>query len=113
MGWYWNLFVFGGIMATFVGWRSIFIISIIVALVSMYLIKHTPETKAVQTEASKRAKFDFVGLIILIVAMLSVNLIITQSSNYGFFSPLILMLIVIFIISIIVFILFENKVKTH
>lgn len=98
-------------MATFVGWRSIFIISIIVALVSMYLIKHTPETKAIQTEASKRAKFDFVGLIILIVAMLSVNLIITQSSNYGFFSPLILMLIVIFIISIIVFILFENKVK--
>ena len=72
---------FGCIMATFVGWRSIFIISIIVALVSMYLIKHTPETKAIQTEASKRAKFDFVGLIILIVAMLSVNLIITQSSN--------------------------------
>lgn len=102
---------FGGIMATFVGWRSIFIISIMVALVSMYLIKHTPETKAVQTESSKRAKFDFVGLIILIVAMLSVNLIITQSSNYGFFSPLILMLIVIFIISIIVFVLFENKVK--
>ena len=102
---------FGGIMATFVGWRSIFIISIMVALVSMYLIKHTPETKAVQTEASKRAKFDFVGLIILIVAMLSVNLIITQSSNYGFFSPLILMLIVIFIISIIVFVIFENKVK--
>ena len=102
---------FGGIMATFVGWRSIFIISIIVALVSMYLIKHTPETKAIQTEASKRAKFDFVGLIILIVAMLSVNLIITQSSNYGFFSPLILMLIVIFIISIIVFVIFENKVK--
>lgn len=102
---------FGGIMATFVGWRSIFIISIMVALVSMYLIKHTPETKAVQTEASKRAKFDFVGLIILIVAMLSVNLIITQSSNYGFFSPLILMLIVIFIISIILFVLFENKVK--
>ena len=102
---------FGGIMATFVGWRSIFMISIMVALVSMYLIKHTPETKAVQTESSKRAKFDFVGLIILIVAMLSVNLIITQSSNYGFFSPLILMLIVIFIISIIVFVLFENKVK--
>lgn len=98
-------------MATFVGWRSIFIISIIVALLSMYLMKHAPETKAVQTELSKRAKFDIVGLIILIVAMLSVNLIITQSSNYGFFSPFILMLIVIFIISIIVFILFESKIK--
>src|SRR5699024_9747069 len=80
-------------------------------LLSMYLMKHAPETKAVQTELSKRAKFDIVGLIILIVAMLSVNLIITQSSNYGFFSPFILMLIVIFIISIIVFILFESKIK--
>src|SRR5699024_12125351 len=61
---------FGGIMATYVGWRSIFIISIIVDLVSMYLIKHTPETKTIQTDASKRAKFDFVVLIILIVAMM-------------------------------------------
>lgn len=37
---------FGGLMSTFVGWRWIFIISIIVALLAMYLMRHTPETKA-------------------------------------------------------------------
>ncbi|MDT4038694.1 MFS transporter, partial [Staphylococcus aureus] len=68
-----------GMVSTFVGWRSIFIISIIVALAAMYLMKHAPETKAVQTKETKRAKFDTIGLIILIIAMLSVNLIITQA----------------------------------
>ncbi|KRG08256.1 MFS transporter [Staphylococcus sp. NAM3COL9] len=103
--------LFGGIMSTFIGWRSIFIISIIIALLSMYLMKHAPETKGVQTDASQRVKFDITGLIILIVGMLSVNLIITQASTYGLLSPLIMSLIVIFIISIIAFILYEGRVK--
>lgn len=103
--------LFGGIMSTFIGWRSIFIISIIIALLSMYLMKHAPETKGAQTDASQRAKFDITGLIILIVGMLSVNLIITQASTYGLLSPLIMSLIVIFIISIIAFILYEGRVK--
>ncbi|MCG7338111.1 MFS transporter [Staphylococcus sp. ACRSN] len=102
---------FGGIMSTFIGWRSIFIISIIVAILAMYLIKHTPETKGVQTELSKRAKFDFGGLVILIISMLSLNLIITKTEDYGLFSTAIISLIILFIISLIAFILFENKIK--
>ena len=52
--------VFGGFMATYVGWRSIFIISIIVALLSMFLIKHAPETKAPKSEKAAENKFDLV-----------------------------------------------------
>ncbi|PTE44302.1 MFS transporter [Staphylococcus equorum] len=103
--------LFGGIMSTFIGWRSIFIISIIVAVLSMYLMKHAPETKGVQSDASRRAKFDITGLVILIVGMLSVNLIITQASTYGLLSPFIMSLIVIFIVSIIAFVLYEGRVK--
>lgn len=102
---------FGGIMSTFIGWRSIFIISIIVALIAMYLIKHTPETKGVQTEVSKRAKFDIGGLVILIISMLSLNLIITKTEDYGLFSTAIISLIILFVISLIAFILFENRIK--
>lgn len=102
---------FGGIMSTFIGWRSIFIISIIVALLAMYLIKHTPETKGVQTEVSKRAKFDIGGLVILIISMLSLNLIITKTEDYGLFSTAIISLIILFVISLIAFILFENRIK--
>ena len=43
--------------------------------------------------------------------MLSINVIITQTSNYGLFSPIILGLIAVFIISLIAFVIYENRVK--
>lgn len=101
--------VFGGFMATYVGWRSIFIISIIVALLSMFLIKHAPETKAPKSEKAAESKFDFVGLVLLVIAMLSINMIITQASDYGLMSLLIISMIVVFIVSFIAFIIWEQK----
>ncbi|WP_256089686.1 MFS transporter, partial [Staphylococcus aureus] len=98
--------MFGGLMATYIGWRSIFIVSILLTLLSMYLIKHTPETKAEQVKSLKgeTKKFDVIGLIILVVTMLSLNVIITQKSHFGLVSPMILSLIVIFILSLIGFV---------
>lgn len=101
--------VFGGFMATYVGWRSIFIISIIVALLSMFLIKHAPETKAPKSEKAAESKFDFVGLVLLVIAMLSINMIITQASDYGLMSLLIISMIIVFIMSFIAFIIWEQK----
>ena len=105
--------LFGGLMATYIGWRSIFIVSILLTLLSMYLIKHTPETKAepVKSLKGETKKFDVLGLIILVVTMLSLNVIITQTSHFGLVSPMILSLIVIFILSLIGFVYYENKIK--
>ncbi len=105
--------LFGGLMSTHFGWRTIFIVSIILTLLSMYLIKHTPETKAepVITKNGEAKKFDIVGLMILIICMLSINVIITQFSKLGLFSPIIISLIVIFFVSLIGFIMYENKIK--
>ncbi|MFB2322556.1 MFS transporter [Staphylococcus aureus] len=105
--------LFGGLMATYIGWRSIFIVSILLTLLSMYLIKHTPETKAepVKSVKGETKKFDVIGLIILVVTMLSLNVIITQTSHFGLVSPMILSLIVIFILSLIGFVYYENKIK--
>ena len=79
----------------------------------MYLIKHTPETKAepVKSLKGETKKFDVIGLIILVVTMLSLNVIITQTSHFGLVSPMILSLIVIFILSLIGFVYYENKIK--
>ncbi len=105
--------LFGGLMATYIGWRSIFIVSILLTLLSMYLIKHTPETKAepVKSLKGETKKFDVIGLIILVVTMLSLNVIITQTSHFGLVSPMILSLIVVFICSLIGFVYYENKIK--
>ncbi|PUZ17942.1 MFS transporter [Staphylococcus capitis] len=105
--------LFGGLMATNFGWRSIFIISIILTILAMFLMKHTPETKAepIGNKPLEPKKFDVLGLIILVICMLSINVIITQTSNYGLMSPLILGLIAVFVISLIVFVMYENRIK--
>ena len=95
-------------VSTFIGWRWIFILSIIIALISMLLIKGTPETKSKGNVASK---FDFLGLILFVVMMLSINVVITQSATFGLLSPIILVLIVVFIISTVAFIKVENKIN--
>ena len=43
--------------------------------------------------------------------MLSLNVIITQTSHFGLVSPLILGLIVVFICSLVGFVYYENKIK--
>src|SRR5699024_6772932 len=101
--------LFGGMVATFIGWRWIFILSIIIALMAMLLIKGTPETKSDNTTD---LKFDFTGLILFVVMMLSINIVITQSAQSGTFgivSPLILGLIIVFVLTTMYFIKIENK----
>ncbi|WP_341636764.1 MFS transporter [Staphylococcus casei] len=100
--------LFGGMVSTFIGWRWIFILSIIVALVAMMLIKGTPETKS---QSNIKARFDFIGLILFVVMMLSINVIITKSAAFGLMSTLILGLIVVFIISTVIFIKIENSIQ--
>ena len=79
----------------------------------MILMKHTPETKAepIGNKPLEPKKFDVIGLIILVICMLSINVIITQTSNYGLMSPLILGLIAVFVISLIIFVMYENRIK--
>ena len=70
----------GGAIATYMGWKWIFIFSIIFAVLGMFLIKDVPESKA-NTEGE--FKFDFGGLAIFIVTMLAINILITQGGNFG------------------------------
>ena len=102
--------LFGGMVSTFIGWRWIFILSIIVALIAMLLIKGTPETKS---DSTTNLKFDFTGLILFVVMMLSINVVITQSGTFGMLSPIIIGLLIVFIITTIAFVIVENKSIIH
>jgi len=53
----------GGAIATYMGWRWIFVLSIVISLVSMYLLKDILESKA---EETVKSKFDYAGLLIFI-----------------------------------------------
>jgi DHA2 family multidrug resistance protein-like MFS transporter len=95
----------GGAIATSLGWRWIFVFSIAVAILSLLLLKGTPETKTV---ASSK-KFDTIGLIPFVLAMLSLNLVITRGGSFGWSSKITLSLFLLFVISAIFF--FRNGFK--
>lgn len=96
----------GGAIATYMGWKWIFIFSIIFALLAMWLIKEVPESKAKSTD---KFKFDFGGLALFIITMVALNIVITQGADLGWTSPLSLTLAAIVIVGTIVFIRYERK----
>ena len=90
--------LFGGFMAgSLLGWRSIFWMSVIVALISMWMIKGTPESKVERTGPAP--KFDWAGLIPFIIALLALNIYISQGAAIGWVSPAGLALIVVAIVA--------------
>ncbi|PSJ45980.1 MFS transporter [Zobellella taiwanensis] len=76
--------LFGGLMAQNVGWRWIFIIAALVSVVGMLMVRGTPESKA---EVKGNYKFDFKGVITFMVAMVSLQVLATQGSQFGWTSP--------------------------
>ena len=91
--------LFGGAVASSFGWRYIFFGSVVVSLVSLYLIKGTPESKV----ENKGGSFDWPGLATFMVALVSLNVVIGQGAKLGWTSPVILGLIVVFFVSFAAF----------
>ncbi|MFS0690933.1 MFS transporter [Sporosarcina sp. 179-K 8C2 HS] len=97
--------LFGGAVATYLGWKWIFIFSIIFAVLALWLIKDTPESKAKQTGSSK---FDVSGLIVFIITMLALNIFITQGDKLGWTNWVTIVLIAVAVVGAFAFIKVEN-----
>jgi DHA2 family multidrug resistance protein-like MFS transporter len=96
--------LFGGLIASSVGWRWIFWISIAVAAVSAFLLKSTPETKV--TTASQ-PRFDWFGFLTFIIAMVALNIVIGQGDALGSLNPAVIGLALVFVIAAVVFLKVE------
>ncbi|MBM7642269.1 MFS transporter [Streptococcus loxodontisalivarius] len=97
---------FGGAVSGALGWKYIFIFSIIASVTSFALIWGTPESKVDNPVKG----FDYLGLVIFIVSMLALNLGITSVKENGFASKTLIYL-AIFAISLAIF-YFVEKSKT-
>jgi DHA2 family multidrug resistance protein-like MFS transporter len=97
--------LFGGFVASTIGWRWIFWMSIAVAIVSFLLLRGTPESKAPSTA---RKSFDWPGLIAFIVTMVALNIVIGQGAALGWFSPAVIILILVFLVSLGLFFKIET-----
>jgi len=97
--------LFGGFVASTIGWRWIFWMSIAVAVLSFLLLRGTPESKA---EPTARKSFDWLGLIAFIITMVALNIVIGQGAALGWLSPGVLFLAAVFVVSIIAFFKIET-----
>jgi MFS transporter, DHA2 family, multidrug resistance protein len=97
--------LFGGLVASSLGWRWIFWMSIAVAVVSYFLIKGTPESRMSDRE---RGRFDWLGFVGFIVGMVALNVVIGQGSALGWLSPPVIGLLIVFLVAATVFFKVES-----
>ena len=96
----------GGAIATYMGWRWIFIFSIIFALLAMWLIKDTPESKGESTGAFK---FDYYWISHFYHHNACIKPFYYLWCRFGLDKPAYISLAVVAIIGIIVFVKVEKN----
>jgi DHA2 family multidrug resistance protein-like MFS transporter len=95
-------------MAQAAGWRSIFFVSAAISLVGMLMVRGTPESKAPTT---KGYRFDTVGVVTFMVAMVALQVLTTQGSEFGWTSPITVALGAIAVVAGVLFFRAEIKAR--
>lgn len=98
--------LFGGFVATFFGWRIIFILNICVSLLSFWLISATPESK---NTAEQSGGIDWFGLVTLVCALFCLNILTSNFQAWGLTSPLTVGLFAAFVVSLLLFFFKETR----
>jgi len=96
----------GGLMSQNFGWRSIFWVSIAVSVLGLLMMRGTPENKA---ESKGEYRFDVSGVLAFMVAMVALQVLVTQGNGLGWTSPIGLGLLAGTVIFGWVFFRIENK----
>ncbi len=99
----------GGAIATTLGWQWIFVFSIICSVLSMILLKDTPESKGT---GDQTGKFDRAGLLLFAIMMLGLNIFITKGADFGWTSTSSIALLTLTIVTATLFIRIEWR-KTN
>lgn len=91
----------GGAIATGLGWRWIFVFSIVSAVTAFLLIRGTPESKSATAE---QHKLDVSGLLSLVAGLVLFNLFIAKGHHWGWTSSLSLSMLVGAVLAMVWFI---------
>lgn len=98
--------IFGGFLAgTVFGWRGIFALGIIVSVIAILLVRTLPESRPA---AGRSGGWDIPGILSFVVALLTIQIVVTQGSVLGWTSPVILGCLVAFVVSAFLFFRIES-----
>ena len=98
--------LFGGLVTQSLGWRYIFFASVLVAVLGLVLMRGTPESRAAGRETYS---FDFAGVITFMIAMVGLQIIMTQGNKLGWTSPAVLVLIAVTLVAGFLFFRIEGR----
>jgi MFS transporter, DHA2 family, multidrug resistance protein len=100
--------LFGGFVAQNFGWRWIFFASVVIALLGMALMKGMPESRA---EDQTSTKFDLAGILTFMVAMIALQILVTQGNSLGWTNPWVVSLAAISVIFGWLFFRIESRIS--
>lgn len=92
--------LFGGAVAGALGWRYIFLFSVLVSAAAFALVYGTPESRV---ERKNPAPFDWFGLVTFMISMVALNIVIGQGARMGWGHPVIIVLILTAFVGSILF----------
>ncbi|NKY22707.1 MFS transporter [Cellulomonas denverensis] len=96
----------GGIIATTLNWRYIFVLSIVVSVIAIVLMLGAPESKV---ESTVRKKFDVPGLVAFMAMTLAFMIVVIFGRQIGWGSPVIWILAVVGVVAAVVFVTLEKR----
>ncbi|HEU5402068.1 MAG TPA: hypothetical protein VFU86_11970, partial [Terriglobales bacterium] len=88
------------------GWRYIFFGSVVVAVLGLLLMRGTPESRATSHTAYR---FDFAGVITFMIAMIALQIVVTQGNKFGWTSLPVLVLIAVAFVAGAFFVRIETR----
>lgn len=101
--------LFGGLVTQSLGWRYIFFASVVAALLGLVLMSGTPESRATN-KATYR--FDYAGVITFMVAMVALQIVVTQGNKFGWTSLPALVLVGVAVVAGVVFVRVEARTSS-
>ncbi len=93
--------LFGGLVATYLGWRWAFLLAIPCVFLAYWLLRAAPERRAA---TSQQGAFDYLGFAALIVGFLALNLFVSKGNSWGWTSATTIGALLIFLASMALFI---------
>ncbi|CAD2079285.1 MFS transporter [Phocicoccus pinnipedialis] len=100
----------GGLIATYLGWKWIFVFSIAVALISMWILRDITESKAIN---ENKEKFDYGGFGIFVIALIGANLLITQGDSLGWLNPITIVIGIATVVMFTLYYMYEKNRKVQ
>lgn len=101
--------IFGGAVATCLGWRYTVWLVIPVALIALWAMAATPESK--NENGPRDQRFDLIALVLPVVGLLTLNLSITKGRVMGWTDMLIIGGFVVSYVTLLAFTLYERSRK--